>query len=937
MLLLLLPATRLVAPWWAWHPDGGSSGVSTPTPVGLLAPAAVSSSESLASPPPKASAPSRLARIDATEWLMMLWAGGAALLLFRRAMGSWQLRGVLRRSKPAKAGPLLRTFHQALADEPLRRRVRLRVSPTCLVPVTWGVWRPVILLPVEAEGWSAPRCCIVLGHELAHIRRGDFAWRTLAQFVCALHWCNPLAWFAERRLRLAQEQACDDLVLRSGTDPADYAAELVESVRRFQFLPPTLRHALAMAQPSTLETRVGAVMDERRDRSLVGRWPILASTFTVPMFLVGSALAQITAISPPASTSADAAATKDEAPRKAAADVLMTRQWRFPLVAAVKLDPTAKWVGPDRIDGTMKALLESRGVSFPEGAALHFDAGASLLVLRNSQANFDRVDKVLDEAIAKLSPVERKAIEAELAALEAQKEAGIVVMKKARALIIPKLDLKESTIEEAVDLIVEQGREVDHDGTGVNVTFAPGWDQPATPASLNPAKSRLTVSLSKIPFDEALRYVTGLAGLKFRADAGGFTILPVNFAPEAEARLGPPTAGTHAVARDEKLSPASAPTEGQQAARIVIPLLDFSELSLAEAVKLLNEKARAADPAKPGTKVYLSADLETRPSDARITLRLKNIPLEQAVRYITGLASLEFERSPDGIKIVRPENAAAAEPRRTRSVPLTSSGTTMAGDRDAVQKRAAGIVIPRLELREASLEEAVKLLGREARASDPERRGINIAVMGGPGPNPNNAGNRITVDLKNISPLDAMRHIAQLAGMTVQIERHGLLVVPVVVDPTATPGVSPGQELLPGQDLNGAPAAKEAATLGPLAETLKATTLQRPSATKPPFFDPAVPINISANETKFLGGLAVAKGDASLQYKEVSITAQKLDYDSATKIVRAQGTVKYSHSTNTVDAEALELDLMTGRVKVVGPHKTIIRDSKVPAQDSGPK
>jgi lipopolysaccharide assembly outer membrane protein LptD (OstA) len=137
--------------------------------------------------------------------------------------------------------------------------------------------------------------------------------------------------------------------------------------------------------------------------------------------------------------------------------------------------------------------------------------------------------------------------------------------------------------------------------------------------------------------------------------------------------------------------------------------------------------------------------------------------------------------------------------------------------------------------------------------------------------------------------------------------------------------------------LNGAPAAKEAATLGPLAETLKATTLQRPSATKPPFFDPAVPINISANETKFLGGLAVAKGDASLQYKEVSITAQKLDYDSATKIVRAQGTVKYSHSTNTVDAEALELDLMTGRVKVVGPHKTIIRDSKVPAQDSGPK
>ena len=52
----------------------------------------------------------------------------------------------------------------------------------------------------------------------------------LAQIACALHWFNPLVWFAAWRLGLERERACDDLVLASGVRPSAYAGHLLEIV-----------------------------------------------------------------------------------------------------------------------------------------------------------------------------------------------------------------------------------------------------------------------------------------------------------------------------------------------------------------------------------------------------------------------------------------------------------------------------------------------------------------------------------------------------------------------------------------------------------------------------------------------------------------------------------------------------------------------------------
>jgi hypothetical protein len=134
--------------------------------------------------------------------------------------------------------------------------------------VTYGVVRPRIVLPSTVATWPDERIDVVLAHELAHIRRGDWVAQILAQIVRAWCWFNPLVWIAARRLRNEAERACDDEVLRLGTPAPDYAAHLVEIARTAGGLHShAIYPAPAMVRPSRLEQRVQAMLDRTVQRS----------------------------------------------------------------------------------------------------------------------------------------------------------------------------------------------------------------------------------------------------------------------------------------------------------------------------------------------------------------------------------------------------------------------------------------------------------------------------------------------------------------------------------------------------------------------------------------------------------------------------------------------------------------------------------------------
>ncbi len=204
----------------------------------------------------------------------MIWLAGVCALLLR-LVASFVCLALLRRSS--------RLYALAPEDMPriaaTRRECELRLAQSEHGPVTFGLFRPVILLPKTATAWPRARLHAVLLHELAHIRRRDGLAKALSALVCAFYWPNPLVWLGARRLRREAEMAADDAVLLNGVRPSHYAGELLTLAEEFRVRNSTLAHAaLFMAAPSSLKARVEAVLAPTAHRRGVTAMDVWRST-----------------------------------------------------------------------------------------------------------------------------------------------------------------------------------------------------------------------------------------------------------------------------------------------------------------------------------------------------------------------------------------------------------------------------------------------------------------------------------------------------------------------------------------------------------------------------------------------------------------------------------------------------------------------------------
>ncbi len=203
--------------------------------------------------------------------MLAIWVVGMAVLLFRYVLGVVVVWRISRQARRVDDEGWLTVLGETAHTLVVRRRVVLLKSRQCKIPMTWGVMRPVVLLPARTKSWSVERRQVVLAHELAHVKRHDCLTQLVAQVVRALYWFNPLVWLAWRRLLAESEQACDDLVLAQGSKASDYAEHLltVASGSKADSLLPTA--AIAMARPSQLQARLLAILDEKRNRRTLTR------------------------------------------------------------------------------------------------------------------------------------------------------------------------------------------------------------------------------------------------------------------------------------------------------------------------------------------------------------------------------------------------------------------------------------------------------------------------------------------------------------------------------------------------------------------------------------------------------------------------------------------------------------------------------------------
>ena len=160
----------------------------------------------------EAASPATPASISWTAAIIPILVCGATARLLWIGLSLLRLRR-LRRQGERVAETAIHTDLQEI----IGTRCEMRYVAQLRQPVTFGLRRPVILLPVDLARHPLEIQQAVLTHELFHVKRRDWGWLVVEEIVCAVLWFNPAVWWLVSRVHLAREVVVDELaVLATG-------------------------------------------------------------------------------------------------------------------------------------------------------------------------------------------------------------------------------------------------------------------------------------------------------------------------------------------------------------------------------------------------------------------------------------------------------------------------------------------------------------------------------------------------------------------------------------------------------------------------------------------------------------------------------------------------------------------------------------------------
>jgi bla regulator protein BlaR1 len=213
--------------------------------------------------------------------LFSFWLCGFAASSLSRCGLWWQVRAISRAASPL----------------PLNLPIKALSSSAHLEPGVFGIFRPVLLLPDGfREHLTRAQFEAIIAHELCHVRRRDNLVFAIHMIVEAVFWFYPPVRWIGTRLIEERERACDEAVLRMGSDPQDYAEGIVTVCRLY------LKSPLACVSGVTgsdLKRRVETIMLNRVGESMdIGRklllfvalsaavtTPLIVGAMNAPLFL----------------------------------------------------------------------------------------------------------------------------------------------------------------------------------------------------------------------------------------------------------------------------------------------------------------------------------------------------------------------------------------------------------------------------------------------------------------------------------------------------------------------------------------------------------------------------------------------------------------------------------------------------------------------------
>jgi len=355
----------------------------------------------------------------------------------------------------------------------------------------------------------------------------------------------------------------------------------------------------------------------------------------------------------------------------------------------------------------------------------------------------------------------------------------VATERKLDAIILPKLELNDTPLGDAVAFLRQRSVELDGSGEpgkrGVNFVLQ-GYDEKKKIPTI-------TLKLTNVPLRDAVRYITDLAQRDFTVEADAVVISGQRKGQELTVLRSLPSVGKGAYSEAEKAKLAALE---KKLKTIVLPSIEFSNTPLKSAIDFIVQKsveldAAESDVQKKGINCVLVGDPKELQS-IRISVKITNAPIGEILRYTLSLAGMGYQVQPNAVVI-----AAQAESEVAQDA--NQLGASEGADRAAVaamEKKMKNIRIPSLEFVDTPLPAALQFLRQrsfelDVDEKDPANKGVNV-ILGG---NPKGVGNgseypKLTLKLSNVSLFDAFRYTANLTKMEFRIEPHAIVLSRIV-------------------------------------------------------------------------------------------------------------------------------------------------------------
>ena len=189
---------------------------------------------------------------------VIVWAVGVLVCALVFAIAYWKCRQEFQTSLPIDNG----FIQNWLKTHRLKRSISVRQSSRFSAPLTYGVFRPVILLPMSTEWENAKALQYVLAHEYVHIRRFDSITKLVLIAALCVHWFNPLVWAMYILANRDIELSCDETVVRlfGENTRAAYARTLISMEETRSGFTPLCNNF----NKNSIEERITAIMKYKK-------------------------------------------------------------------------------------------------------------------------------------------------------------------------------------------------------------------------------------------------------------------------------------------------------------------------------------------------------------------------------------------------------------------------------------------------------------------------------------------------------------------------------------------------------------------------------------------------------------------------------------------------------------------------------------------------